>query len=396
MRRRALALVLAAAAAAGGLAVLLRPRAPSPPGFDPAVARSVVESYSRLMHALYSDAVVQAESLRGAVAEFIDRPTPEGIQACRDAWLAARPVYLQTEVARFYEGPIDGGADAPEKLLNAWPLDEAYIDYVRGDPGAGIINDPARYPRIDRATLRGANEQGGEANIATGWHAVEFLLWGQDLELGPGGGKRPHLDYVPGGGAGARRAAYLRTCADMIVEDLVLLREQWAPGKPDNYRSWLAGLEPRNALGKIMTGVATLAFGELRGERLITPYTTKDREDEHSCFSDSTHLDHLNDMIGIRNVWTGRHRDLAGPGLRDLAPDPRLAARVDASLEDCLEALRDPRMAPFETAIQGLDSDPGRRAVHAAIQRLLEFNEAFFELSTRMGVPINTQLQKGP
>lgn len=388
-------LILAVAVLAAALWLALRPREPSP-GFDPVRAAAVIESYARLMHALYADSVAHAESLRKTIDAFLALPTPEGLEACRKAWLAARPSYLQTEVGRFYGGPIDGGPEAPEKLLNAWPLDEAYIDYVEGNAAAGIINDPAGYPWIDRAALRGAHEKGGEANIATGWHAVEFLLWGQDRVLGPGGGRRPHADYAPGGAAAARRAQYLKACADMLVEDLAFLRDQWAPGDPNNYRTWLLGLEPRNALNKIMTGVATLAYGELRGERLITPYATKDREDEHSCFSDATHLDHLNDMVGIRNVWTGRYRDLAGPGLRDLAPDPRLAARVEACLEACLEALRSPHFEPFEVAIQGVDADPGRRAVQAAIQRLLEFNEAFFELSTRMGVPINTQLQKQP
>ncbi len=390
-RPRAAVALLAVALLAGGLFLSLRPREPAS-GFDPVRAAAVIDSHARLLHALYSDSVAQAESLRKSVDAFLAGPTPEGLEACRMAWLAARPVYLQTEVGRFYEGPIDGGAEPPEKFINAWPLDEAYIDYVQGNAASGIINDPFRYPRIDRATLRGANEKGGEVNIATGWHAIEFLLWGQDLVLGPGGGRRSPLDYAAGDARAARRAEYLRTCAAMLVEDLVFLRDQWAPGNPHNYRTWLLGLEPRNALNKIMTGVATLAYGELRGERLITPYTTKDREDEHSCFSDATHLDHLNDMIGIRYVWSGRD----GPGLKDLAPDPALAARVDAAIEACLVALRSPHLEPFEVAIQGVDADPGRRAVQEAIQRLLEFNEAFFELSTRMGVPINTQLQKKP
>jgi putative iron-regulated protein len=380
-----------------------RPR----PGFDPALAKAAVEGYAGLLHAMYADSVSLAEALREAVAAFAARPTAEALESCRRAWLRARPSYLQTEVGRFYEGPVDGGPDAPEKFLNAWPLDEAYIDYVEGAPRAGLINDPAGFPKIDRSTLRSANEKGGEANVATGWHAIEFLLWGQDLRPGPGGGRRSHLDYVPGGGTAAheeRRRDYLRACADMLVEDLAFLRDQWAPADPNNYRTWLLGLEPRGALAKILTGVATLAAGELRGERLVVPYTTKDREDEHSCFSDTTHLDHLNDMIGIRNVWEGRFAssggrfDFSGAGLRELAraADPVLAGRVGACLASCLEALRDPRLDPFETAIQGVDTDAGRAAVREAIRRLAEFEVAFCDLARRLDVPVNTQLLKRP
>ena len=50
-------------------------------------------------------------------------------------------VYSPTEVFRFYGGPIDDD-NGPEGLLNAWPLDEVFIDYVLGNPDAGIINDP--------------------------------------------------------------------------------------------------------------------------------------------------------------------------------------------------------------------------------------------------------------
>jgi putative iron-regulated protein len=151
-----------------------------------------------------------------------------------------------------------------------------------------------------------------------------------------------------------------------------------------------------------MSGVATLAFGELRGERIVVPFTTKDREDEHSCFSDTTHLDHLNDMIGIRNVWEGRYRsgsgahDYAGPGLRDLAAaaEPRIAGDVEASIDACIEALSDPRLDPFESAIRGEDSAPGREAIQRAINRLNEFTRSFLLLAARMNVRINSSLRK--
>jgi putative iron-regulated protein len=151
-----------------------------------------------------------------------------------------------------------------------------------------------------------------------------------------------------------------------------------------------------------MSGVATLAFGELRGERIVVPFTTKDREDEHSCFSDTTHLDHLNDMIGIRNVWEGRYRsgsgahDYRGPGLRDLASsmDPRIASEVEAAIEACIESLSDSRLDPFETAIRGEDSAPGREAIQLAINRLSEFTRPFLLLAARMDVRINSSLRK--
>lgn len=401
--RARLGIAAAALLAAGAGAAFYFRRGPSE--FDPSLAARVVQSYAALLHAAYSDAAARAEDLERAIGAFAAAPSAEGLEACKAAWIAGRGPYLQTEVARFYEGPVDGGSDAPELFLNAWPLDESYIDYVAGLPQAGLINDPAGFPRIDAESLRAANEKGGETHISTGWHALEFLLWGQDLEIGAGGGRRSFRDYVDGGGTAsheARRRDYLRACAAMLVRDLRFLRDQWAPGNPHNYRAWFVGLEPRGALIKIMSGAGTLAFGELRGERLLVPYNTKDREDEHSCFSDTTHLDHVGDAIGLRNVWEGTYassdgkHDHRGPGLADLARavDPALARETEEKLAQAIEALRSPDLQPFEAAIRGTDDQAGRRAVKAAMARLSEFTTAFFTLASRMDLSITTNLVK--
>jgi putative iron-regulated protein len=410
-RRCALGSVAVGLALSSLLFFILRAGTSSPVGhassvtqvvaLDPQKASSVVRSYCALMYAVYSDGVVLAKDLKAAVDRFLGDPTAENLESCKAAWRKAHPFYLQSEVGRFYEGPID----LVESFINAWPVDESNIDYVTGKPDAGMVNDSRNFPSLDPEVLRSANERNGETNITTGWHAIEFLLWGQDLVLGPGGGSRSHLDYVIGGGTAAneaRRRRYLAITVDMLVADLESVAQTWAPGQPYNYPTFLMGLAPRAALSKIMSGVATLAFGEVRGERLVVPFTTKDREDEHSCFSDTTHLDHRNDMIGIRNVWEGRYRsgsgahDYSGPGLRDLAAaaDPRIAAKVEASLEACIEALSDPRLDPFECAIRGEDGSPGREAVQRAINRLNEFTRPFLFLAARLNVRINSSLRK--
>src|SRR5687767_11123674 len=157
---------------------------PTPaPTATPAVvtAEAVIENYAALLFANYSDALEDAEALHDAIDAFVEAPSQATFDAAKAAWIGSRPSYQQTEAARFYNGPIDDPEDGPEGLINAWPLDENYIDYVEGAPDSGIINDPVDFPVIDEDTLREANEAGGEANIATGYHAIEFLLWGQDL-----------------------------------------------------------------------------------------------------------------------------------------------------------------------------------------------------------------------
>ena len=155
----------------------------------------VVEHYADGVHASYAASLASAEEMDAAIDAFVADPTEETLEAAREAWLVARADYGPTEAFRFYGGPIDDEETGEEGQINAWPLDEAYIDYVEGDPDAGIINDPGTVPEITEDAIIELNEKGGETNVSTGWHAIEFLLWGQDLsEDGPG--VRPATDYT--------------------------------------------------------------------------------------------------------------------------------------------------------------------------------------------------------
>ena len=176
---------------------------------------AAVEHYAAGVHAAYAASLASATELDEAIDAFVADPTDDTLAAAKDAWLAARDDYGLTEAFRFYGGPIDNEEDGPEGLINAWPLDEAYIDYVEGDPAAGIINDPDAYPTIDAELVTSLNEQGGEANISTGWHAIEFLLWGQDLSAdGPGARPVDRLHRPPRTPTAAPRTSPSRaTCS---------------------------------------------------------------------------------------------------------------------------------------------------------------------------------------
>lgn len=359
-----------------------------------ATKAEVVATYAEIVHASYEDSFLKARELRDAVHVFVEDPSEETLADARDAWLAAREPYGQTEAYRFYGGPIDA-ADGPEPLINAWPLDEAYVDYVVGAPGAGIVNDPARYPDLDRDLLVSLNEAGSEENVSTGFHAIEFLLWGQDLsENGPG--DRPHTDYVPGEAPNAeRRAAYLSIAADLLVDHLESLVRAWAPGESGNHRARFAELEPDEAVRDILVGVGVLAKSELAGERMFTAYDNRDQEDEHSCFSDNTHRDIILNVQGIANVYEGGYRRLDGSrvegvGLRDLVQEvdgafaSELTGLVDASLS-AVESLP----APFDRAIVEEDSRP---AVLEAVYTLQDLGDRLAEAGTLLGLTINTAL----
>lgn len=360
---------------------------PSDLSTDPQ-AKVVAEAYAGRVFAAYQEAEAKAKELQAKVEAFVASPSEAGFAACKKAWLDARPAYGRTEVFRFYGGPIDAVGTGKEGEINGWPLDENYVDYVKDDPEAGIINKPGLVPTIDAATLAGLNEKGGEKNLATGWHAIEFLLYGQDFDdAGPG--KRPFTDFVDGGTAKnqARRRTYLLVATKLLVADLAEVRAAWEPGKA-YAATWVA--RPRKeALLDAFQGVVSLSGIELGGERMTVAYTNQDQEDEHSCFSDNTLADLEANQDGIAAVYLGTAER---PGLTTLvsAKDPTLDAVVRAALTSTSAAIK-AIPAPFDVAIKGEASLPGRQKVKAAIDALKAQTDALVRAANALDLKVSTK-----
>lgn len=354
----------------------------------------VAAHYAALVHAGYEDVLAAALELQRVISAFTGAPSQAGLDAARKAWLAARESYGQTEAFRFYGGPIDDDK-GPEGRINAWPMDEAYVDYVKGKPDSGLIND--RRFLVTKANIARYNERGGEENICAGWHAIEFLLWGQDFDA-DGPGNRPFEDYVDGKRPNAdRRRQYLTVVTELLVDDLRYLVGAWTPGQR-NYRERFERGE-LESLRRMIVGLGSLSRGELAGERMEVALNTQDQEDEHSCFSDNTHRDIVNNALGIENVWLGRYvrRDgstLQGPSLRDLvqAANPALAGRVTQQIAASLAAAR-AIQPPFDREILGGRDAPGRKRVQATIDSLVQQSKDLVEAANALGITRLTLVQ---
>jgi putative iron-regulated protein len=337
----------------------------------PASASEAVSTYADIVYASYQDALSGARGISSAATALVENPSAATQSAVQRAWIDAREPYLQTEVFRFYGGPIDDD-DGPEGLINAWPLDESHIDYVEGDPDAGIINDTSR--PLTPASLLAANQVPGETNVATGYHAIEFLLWGQDSNPS-GPGQRPFGDYEPSApaGNGARRGIYLTTTSTMLVGHLQQLVDAWTPDRAGIYRATLESRPPAEALGLILSGMIILSGFELANERLSAALDAQDQEEEHSCFSDNTHRDMVQDVRGIQNVWLGSYTPVqgaavSGTGVQDViaAGDAALATDITAQIAQSLR-LAEALQAPFDREIAA-----GNAAGNARVDALIE------------------------
>ena len=323
----------------------------------------VIDTYANIALATFEDSLTEAEVLHQSIENLLTTPTESNLTHAKLAWLAARVPYQQSEAYRF-GNPV---VDAWEGKVNAWPLDEGLIDYVDVSYGtasddnslylANVINSKQVNingsmvnvsnitPDLIANTLHEADEV--ESNVASGYHAIEFLLWGQDLNgTNAGAGARPATDYDLKNCSNAncdRRGAYLLAASTLLQADL-----------RDIIKAWKLDGEARADLSNdaagisaMVIGMGSLSYGELAGERIKLGLMLNDPEEEHDCFSDNTHNSHYYDAKSIQNVYLGQYTRvdgsvISGQSLSDLVAmtSPQLDARMKSALTHTMDKMQ--------------------------------------------------------
>jgi len=346
-----------------------------------------VRNYAQMVHDEYSKASVAADEMRAAIQAFCAAPNEALLARARESWIAAREIYGRTEAFRFGNGPIDSTRGGIETFINAWPVDESYIEPASDMATTGIIRDRTKYPALGRAILKLHNQRGGETNVCTGWHAIEFLLWGRDRsEHGPG--DRNYTDYLDSASPYAdRRREYLLEITDLLCEDLARLVRAWAPDA-DNHRRRFE--QDPKALRAMFVGPGLLTGFEMSGERLAVAIETRDQEEEHSCFSDTTHLDFRANVRGVALVLRGK----SGVALLDLvrAKDAASADSLAQALDRAIVAI-DAMPVPFDRAIRKEDGTPERAKLNAALEAVEYLGEEISRVAKLMGIEVPTEPQ---
>ncbi|WP_018183778.1 imelysin family protein [Kaistia granuli] len=387
---------------------------------DAPAASAVLKNYGDIAQAKYEDALSGAKALNAAVDALIANPTDATLAAARDAWKASRPAYQQTEVYRFGNAIVDDW----EGRVNAWPLDEGLIDYVDtksyGDSSdsnplynANVIAnkelqigpDKVDASVINAELLHKLQEAGDvEANVATGYHAIEFLLWGQDLNgTDAGAGNRPATDFDTKNctnGNCDRRAEFLKAATDLLVADLEEMVGNWqADGEA---RKQLAAKGDEGGLATILTGIGSLSYGELAGERMKLGLILHDPEEEHDCFSDNTANSHYYDQAGMVAAWQGKYtradgKVVEGPSIRDFAAakNADAAKRVDDALAVTtakMQVLKDTsdKGEAYDQMI-GAGNDNGNAIVQEAIDGLVAQTRAVEAVVAALGLKIEVE-----
>ena len=376
--------------------------------------KKIVDSYIKIAYATYQDSLISAKSLRSAINYFLSNPAPENLALAKSAWLSSRIPYQQSEVFRFGNTIVDNW----EGKVNAWPLDEGLIDYVQKtgefneseNPlyATNIIANNSIFINGNRVDATDINPkflaevlheaEGIEANVATGYHAIEFLLWGQDLNgNNPGNGTRPATDYDKENCTHSncvRRAQYLKAAVDLLVQDLEEMVSYWTD-------SGKATLMLKNnyslAMSSILMGMGSLSYGELAGERMQLGLYLNDPEEEHDCFSDNTHNSHYYNQVGISNIYYANYKringnEVNGYSLSDLIQktNPKFSNVMDSKIKNATIALSNIRVRAetiesYDQMIAKNNID-GNNTIQVAINALVDESKGFEELVKIIGL----------
>lgn len=351
--------------------------------------------YANLVYLNYVDAHKDAKFLKKQIDNFLNNPNKVNLDLAKDAWLKARKSYGQTEVFRFYEGPIDfvdsvKKIEGPESRLNAWPIDESYIDYTFENSKSGIVNNSKI--SITKDSLKRLNQVNDESQVSVGYHAIEFLLWGQDLSL-KSAGNRPFSDYIDNE-QNSRRRQYLKIVTEDLIEDLKFLVDQW------NLNSWSFGNNYAkefvkkdgkiNAVENVLTSLATLSGFEMASERMATALDSKDQEDEQSCFSDNTHNDFIYNQQGIKNVFLGSYGAFKGVGIYDLIAqkDKKLADKILQQINKTAKIIGEIPYPIDSEVLATKNGSKGRLKAELAVSELQKQSKLFLQAGKLLNINV--------
>lgn len=323
------------------------------------------------------------------VAEFLaDEPSVDSLDAARRAWIDAHRAWVSTEVYLYAGHPAhrEGLVDR----LDTWPIRPSHVDFVPGEPDAGLINQSDT--ELDDDTLRELHQKGGDDYATTGFHVVELLLWGWS-----GGGTDEQRRASAFGGDRQtapnpdRRGRYLRRAVGLLAEDHEQLVQMWSAEPAGAARS--AFLEQNDAAAiRQMLAVMKRVTVDLLGEkRLNGPLQTEDRLQLPSPFSRTGVSEIQTSLRTLHDFYHGvdarsDNSQMEGPGLRAIVSQvaPELDSQLNDQLEEAIQ-LADAIPKPYDEALQ---TDEGRPKIQKTADQIETIGQTLDQIGQKLGIPL--------
>ncbi len=302
----------------------------------------------------YQQLVAKAAKLSQTTNAFTSNPNETTLKAARDAWIAARAPWEQSEAFAF--GPADSlGYDGD---LDDWPVNETDVK--------AVINSNEKITQEFIGNLQTTEK---------GFHTMELLLFGNN-------NNKKAKDFSP------RELTYLKALAtafDATAKELLQSWQSGVQGKPP-YRQVLvtAGDENNPAYPTVAAAIEEIVQGamgcldEVGNEKIGEPLATKSAEGLESRFSHTSLNDFKNNVLSVNNAYLGEvaMAGTSGKSLSELVAqkDPELDKQVKEEINKAIAAI-DAVPAPIETNLTNESALTKLEAAQTAVLALFSTME---------------------
>ena len=289
----------------------------------------------------YSDLKTKNSALYQAVVDFGDNPSNANFKAICDAWLAAREPWESSEAFLF--GPVaDLGLDPN---MDSWPRDQEAIVKMLESQQWNEMEWTGDYDEDDDAIAAAQNVRG--------FHTLEFLTFrdGQARTLTDQAVDGEAANAVYNASNGNAWAQYMRTTAQLLVDDVTTLVDAWNNGYADKFKKHDGGdfTSGLSCIEQLIDGCIDIA-GEVGQAKIGDPYdlyqsgkTNEALYAVESWYSWHSRDDYTNNIYSIRNAYYGsRDGKINANSLSKLVAkyDAQLDADVKEAIEDAADAIQ--------------------------------------------------------
>ena len=178
--------------------------------------------------------LMSLEQLQSSTTEFLSAPNSTNQKQAKRAWLQAHKAFLGSNLFSLV---------SQNQLIfqiDAWPIQEGFLDSIPNYPQSGIINDLT--VAIDTESLQEQHGITDSREVSLGFHALEFLIFG----------RTPENFGLSGDNIKLRRRAAMKIILDLLISDIDLAFEEIGEASAD----FLSELEDYD--GKDLDGLRRL------------------------------------------------------------------------------------------------------------------------------------------
>jgi len=189
----------------------------------------IMKLWNQRAESCYQSVGLAMLELRAQNNEFLEFPSQSLLLQLQGTWNSAHQLF---SACLIYQQPIPFSFETTFlttlNQIESWPIQGGYIDYLQGYEHTGLINDLT--VDINLPVLKEQHKLTDSFDVSLGFHALEFILWGDTLERSSDDFEASEPDFSNIGyetNAKNRRRAYLLAVVSQIDDQVAQLQSRW-------------------------------------------------------------------------------------------------------------------------------------------------------------------------